>query len=291
MGVRGRRDELGRGVRPGADRPEAGALRHGPATPRPVGPDHDERRALGHGHRLGRPVRRAGRQDVRAPVDPCARARPGGVARRLRGPPVGRGVQADLGVRRADARRGPVRPPRVRRRDERRVRRPHPGDDHDRCSRSLSDAGRQQDLVGQTVVVIGGSSGIGLETARLARAHGADVVLTARDPDRLHDAAEQVGARGTAAFDVTDLARLERFFEDLPGPIDHVMVDGPRPVLLVAGRHGLRRGAARHRRAPRGAARRRPLRRAPDAAARHPALHRRHRRPPRRRRSRRSSRR
>ena len=41
------------------------------------------------------------------------------------------------------------------------------------------------DLAGQTVVVIGGSSGIGLETARLARAEGADVILTARDPDRL----------------------------------------------------------------------------------------------------------
>ena len=52
-----------------------------------------------------------------------------------------------------------------------------------------SGTGDQQDLVGQTVVVIGGSSGIGLETARLARARGAEVVLTARDPDRLRDAA------------------------------------------------------------------------------------------------------
>ena len=33
-------------------------------------------------------------------------------------------------------------------------------------------------LAGQTVVVIGGSSGIGLETARRARAGGADVILT-----------------------------------------------------------------------------------------------------------------
>jgi NAD(P)-dependent dehydrogenase (short-subunit alcohol dehydrogenase family) len=38
------------------------------------------------------------------------------------------------------------------------------------------------DLTGQTVVVIGGSAGIGLETARLARAAGADVILTGRDP-------------------------------------------------------------------------------------------------------------
>ena len=33
-------------------------------------------------------------------------------------------------------------------------------------------------LDGQTVVVIGGSAGIGLATARLARADGAEVVLT-----------------------------------------------------------------------------------------------------------------
>ena len=45
---------------------------------------------------------------------------------------------------------------------------------------------RERDLRGQTVVVIGGSSGIGLETARLARANGADIILTARHPDRLH---------------------------------------------------------------------------------------------------------
>src|SRR5262245_61455461 len=37
---------------------------------------------------------------------------------------------------------------------------------------------REPELLGQTVVVIGGSSGIGLETARRARAEGADVVLT-----------------------------------------------------------------------------------------------------------------
>jgi NAD(P)-dependent dehydrogenase (short-subunit alcohol dehydrogenase family) len=86
-----------------------------------------------------------------------------------------------------------------------------------------------QSLIDQTVVVIGGSSGIGLETARQARAQGAGVVLAGRDPERLRRAGEQVGARSTAAFDATDLARLEQFFEDLPGPIDHVMVTGAGP--------------------------------------------------------------
>jgi NAD(P)-dependent dehydrogenase (short-subunit alcohol dehydrogenase family) len=89
--------------------------------------------------------------------------------------------------------------------------------------------GYEQDLHGETVVVIGGSSGMGLETARLARAHGAEVILTGRDPDRLRDAAQQADARSTAAFDVTDLARVEHFFAELPEPIDHIMVTGPGP--------------------------------------------------------------
>ena len=85
------------------------------------------------------------------------------------------------------------------------------------------------ELDGQTVVVIGGSAGIGLETARLARHEGAEVVLTGRNPERLERAAQEVDARSTAAFDATDPAALRQFFEDLSGPIDHVMVTGPGP--------------------------------------------------------------
>src|SRR5215467_14753505 len=81
-------------------------------------------------------------------------------------------------------------------------------------------------LLGQTVLVMGGSSGIGLETARLARARGADIILTARNPDRLHRAGLELGA-SIAAFDATDFDRLERFFDALPTPIDHLLVTGP----------------------------------------------------------------
>jgi len=88
---------------------------------------------------------------------------------------------------------------------------------------------REPQLLAQTVVVIGGSAGIGLETARLARREGADVVLTARDPERLKDASDDVGARSTAAFDATETAALKRFFDGLPDPIDHVLVTGPGP--------------------------------------------------------------
>jgi len=90
-------------------------------------------------------------------------------------------------------------------------------------------AQREPGLAGQTVVVIGGSAGIGLETARHARAEGADVILTGRDLDRLRQAALELGAQRTAAFDATDPAALDRFFADLPEAINHVMVTGPGP--------------------------------------------------------------
>jgi NAD(P)-dependent dehydrogenase (short-subunit alcohol dehydrogenase family) len=83
--------------------------------------------------------------------------------------------------------------------------------------------------MGQTVVAIGGSLGIGLETARLAREEGADVILVARDPERLQRAGHDVGARSIAAFDATDFKQLAKFFGELPGPIDHVLVTGPGP--------------------------------------------------------------
>jgi NAD(P)-dependent dehydrogenase (short-subunit alcohol dehydrogenase family) len=89
--------------------------------------------------------------------------------------------------------------------------------------------GREPQLTGQTVAVLGGSAGIGLATARLARVEGADVILVGRNPERLQRAAEEVDAQRTAAFDATDPAALERFFEDLPKPIDHVLVTAGGP--------------------------------------------------------------
>jgi NAD(P)-dependent dehydrogenase (short-subunit alcohol dehydrogenase family) len=88
---------------------------------------------------------------------------------------------------------------------------------------------RERHLLGQTVVVIGGSAGIGLETARAARAEGAEVVLTARNPERLEQAARELRALSAVAFDAIDLGQLERFFDDLPAPIDHVMLSGSGP--------------------------------------------------------------
>jgi NAD(P)-dependent dehydrogenase (short-subunit alcohol dehydrogenase family) len=91
----------------------------------------------------------------------------------------------------------------------------------------MMDIHREPELLGQTVVVIGGSAGIGFETARRARAEGAKVILTGRIAERLQHAAE-VDALSTAAFDAADPVALDRFFRDLP-TIDHVMVTAGRP--------------------------------------------------------------
>jgi NAD(P)-dependent dehydrogenase (short-subunit alcohol dehydrogenase family) len=85
------------------------------------------------------------------------------------------------------------------------------------------------ELSGQTVVVIGGSAGIGLETARRARAEGAELILAARNPERLEQAAGELGARSTAAFDASDIEAVERFWGDLPTPIDHLLLTAGGP--------------------------------------------------------------
>lgn len=96
-------------------------------------------------------------------------------------------------------------------------------------ARSEPDATRPPALTGQRVVLIGGSAGIGLATARLARAEGADVTLVARDRARLDRAAREVGASGVVSLDATDTDRLEAFFDGLTAPVDHLLYTGPGP--------------------------------------------------------------
>jgi NAD(P)-dependent dehydrogenase (short-subunit alcohol dehydrogenase family) len=94
------------------------------------------------------------------------------------------------------------------------------------------DAGTAPALSGQTVVVIGGSSGIGLETARRARAEGADVIITARNPEALQRVGDELGV-DIAAFDATDFDRLRKFFDGLSAPIDHLLMTGPGPYYAL----------------------------------------------------------
>ena len=78
-------------------------------------------------------------------------------------------------------------------------------------------------LEGKSIIIIGGSTGIGLATARLAVAQGARVTITGRSPDKLEAAQKELGQVRTLQGDVTDEADVGRHFSEL-GAVDHVFV-------------------------------------------------------------------
>jgi hypothetical protein len=66
-------------------------------------------------------------------------------------------------------------------------------------------------------------------TQRKPELLGQIVILTGRNPARLKQAALELHAQRTADFDANNLASLQSFFQDLPTPIDHVMVTPGAP--------------------------------------------------------------
>jgi hypothetical protein len=92
-----------------------------------------------------------------------------------------------------------------------------------------SSIDRELELLEQTVVVIGESAGIGFETTRRARGEGARVILTGRSAERLQQAASEVDALSTAAFDApADPVAMDRFFRDLGGDVNQVRSKSPQ---------------------------------------------------------------
>lgn len=74
------------------------------------------------------------------------------------------------------------------------------------------------------VVIIGGSSGVGLAAARHLAAAGAEVVITARDPKRLAAARDSIdGAVSASSFDARDGEALTTFFAGT-GPFHHLVL-------------------------------------------------------------------
>jgi NAD(P)-dependent dehydrogenase (short-subunit alcohol dehydrogenase family) len=85
------------------------------------------------------------------------------------------------------------------------------------------------DPAGRVSIVTGGSSGIGLEVGRQLRAAGYDVVLTARRPGPLQEAAEQIGARWCAG----DAADSDEFAAVVAAAADGGVAGADRVDLVV----------------------------------------------------------
>lgn len=86
-------------------------------------------------------------------------------------------------------------------------------------------------LMGKTIVIVGGSSGIGFGVARSAITHGAEVVIVGRSPEKLRSAEKALAAHGpvrTFAADVTKEADIAQLF-DAAGPFDHLVSTAGAP--------------------------------------------------------------
>lgn len=74
------------------------------------------------------------------------------------------------------------------------------------------------------VVIIGGSSGMGLATAKAAAAEGALVVIAGRSPEKLRQASDEIEAEVmTRPVDITQEAQVRDFFSEV-GDMDHLVI-------------------------------------------------------------------
>ncbi len=87
---------------------------------------------------------------------------------------------------------------------------------------------------GSRIVVLGGSAGIGLATAKLAATRGGDVVIAGRSQARLDATREEIGPCEAYRCDVADEASVAALFAAV-GSLDHLVVcaavPGTGPVV------------------------------------------------------------
>jgi NAD(P)-dependent dehydrogenase (short-subunit alcohol dehydrogenase family) len=95
-------------------------------------------------------------------------------------------------------------------------------------------------LASQTVLIVGGSSGIGAATAKAFAELGAEVIIASRNQAKLDASAAQIGMGvRTAVLDTTDDTAVTAFFANA-APFDHVVISaaqtssGPARELPLA---------------------------------------------------------
>ena len=73
-------------------------------------------------------------------------------------------------------------------------------------------------LDNQHIVIVGGTSGIGLSTARMALARGAEVTVTGRSPERMEAAKQEPKLLDDKDISLADIARLAGIKEYTEAP-------------------------------------------------------------------------
>lgn len=102
------------------------------------------------------------------------------------------------------------------------------------ASSTARDVIQGRDLTGRTVIITGGATGIGLETARALAEAGADVILAVRKPElaALAIASIETTAPGKASWRMLDLASLKSVRNFVEGW-------GDRPLSILVNNAGV----------------------------------------------------
>jgi len=82
------------------------------------------------------------------------------------------------------------------------------------------------------IVVLGGTAGIGLAVAVRAAREGARVVVVSHDPARVERAVARIPGGQGRAVDLRSEAAVRALFDELGGPIDHLVYTAGEELLL-----------------------------------------------------------
>src|SRR5205085_507901 len=95
---------------------------------------------------------------------------------------------------------------------------------------TAADVAGGLDLTGKRIIITGGAAGIGLETARVLAAAGAEITLAVRRPEVAQSVAEDLRrATGNPGIevrqlDLSDLRSVRAFVDEWAGPL-HVLIN------------------------------------------------------------------
>jgi len=86
-------------------------------------------------------------------------------------------------------------------------------------------------LANKRIVILGGTSGIGLQVGKLAAAEGGHVVLASSNPSKVDAAKDAVPGAEGRQIDVLSESNIKAFFAEI-GPFDHLVYTAGESLLV-----------------------------------------------------------